>query len=64
MANDRNRMDEQYAGPGEERSDDAAEDRVRGTGIGDDVRSVAEEGDEEFEDMDDLEEDEESDSSF
>jgi hypothetical protein len=64
MANDRNRMDEQYAGPGDERSSDTSEDRVRDTGIGDDVRGVADGEEEEFEDMDDLEEEDDSDSSF
>ena len=64
MANDRNRMDEQYAGPREEGERDSSEEQVRNTGIGEDVRSVADDGDEEFEDMDDLEEDEDSDSSF
>jgi hypothetical protein len=57
-------MDEQYAGPGEERSSDTSEDRVRNTGIGEDVRGIADEEEEEFEDMDDLEEDDDSDSSF
>ena len=64
MANDRNRMDEQYAGPGEELPSDSNEERVRGIDVGEDVRGVAEESDEEFEDMDDLEDDEDSDSSF
>jgi hypothetical protein len=64
MANDRNRTDEQYAGPQDERPSDSSEERVRNSGIGEDVRSIADDGDEEFEDMDDLEEDEDSDSSF
>ena len=64
MANDRNRMDEQYAGPRDEPQRDWSEESVRNSGIGEDVRGVADEGDEEFEDMDDLEEDEDTDSSF
>ena len=64
MANDRNRMDEQYAGPGDERSSDTSEDRLRDAGIGDNVRSVADGEEEEFEDMDDLEEEEEEEDSF
>jgi hypothetical protein len=65
MANDRNRSDEQYSGPsGERQRDQSNEEQVRG-GIGDEVRGVADEGEEEFEDMDDLEEDEsDSDGSF
>jgi hypothetical protein len=64
MANDRNRTDEQFTGPGAGRQSDSSEERVRNTSLGDDVRGVAEEGEEEFEDMDDLEEDEDSDGSF
>jgi len=64
MANDRIRPDEQYSGPGEGRPSDATDDRVRTPGSGEDIRGVAEEGEEEFEDMDDLEEDEDSDSSY
>ena len=65
MANDRNRTDEQSTGPGGARQSDSSEERVRNTSLGDDVRGVAEEGEEEFEDMDDdLEEDEDSDGSF
>jgi len=63
MANDRNRTDEQI-GPTDDRANDTSEDRVRDIGIGEDVRGVAEEGEEEFEDMDDLEEDEDTDSSL
>ena len=63
MANDRIRPDEQYTGPGEGRPSDASDDRARNPGLGEDIRGVAEEGDEDFEDMDDLEEDEDSDSS-
>jgi hypothetical protein len=61
MANDRIRPDEQSAGPGEGRPSDASDDRVRNPG--EDIRGVAEEGDEDFEDMEDLEEDEDTDSS-
>jgi hypothetical protein len=64
MANDRIRPDEQYTSPGEGRPSDASDDRVRNPGIGEDIRGVAEEGEEDFEDMDDLEEDEDSDSSY
>lgn len=65
MANDRNRSDDQYSGPsGGRQSDSFSEEPVRG-GVGDEVRGVADEGEEEFEDTEDLEEDEEdSDSSF
>ena len=63
MANDRNRTDEQYRGPSGGRQSESGEERVR-NGIGEDVRGVADEGDEEFEDMDDLEEDEDNDGSF
>ena len=64
MANDRNRTDEQYAVPRDERPSDSSEERVRDRGIGEDVRSIADEGDEEFEDMDDLEDEEDNESSF
>jgi hypothetical protein len=64
MANDRIRPDEQYTGPGEGRSSDASDDRVRNPGLAEDIRGVADEGEEDFEDMDDLEEDEDSDSSY
>jgi hypothetical protein len=64
MANDRNRTDEQYAGPQDERPSDSSEESARNSGVGEDVRGIADEGDEEFEDMDDLEEDEDSDTSF
>jgi hypothetical protein len=63
MANDRNRTDEQYSGPTSGRESESSEERMR-NGIGEEVRGVADEGDEEFEDMDDLEEDEDSDGSF
>ena len=64
MANDCNRTDEQYAVPRDERPSDSSEERVRDRGIGEDVRSIADEGDEEFEDMDDLEDEEDNESSF
>jgi hypothetical protein len=65
MANDRMRPDEQYPGPDEGRPGDAADERVRNPGIGDEIRGIANEGDEDFEDMEDLEEDDEdSDSSY
>ena len=63
MANDRNRMDEQFTGPSSGRERDSSDERVR-NGIGEDVRGVADEEEEEFEDLDDLEEDEDSDGSF
>ena len=64
MANDRNRTDEQYTGPTSGRDSGASEEQSRND-VGEEVRGVADEGDEEFEDdMDDLEEDEESDGSF
>ena len=61
MANDRNRTDEDTS-PDRDRSNDMGDERVRG-GASDDLRGVADEGDEDFEDMDDLEE-EEDDGSF
>ena len=61
MANDRIRPDEEYTGPGEGRPSDASDDRVRNPGLGEDIRGVAEEGEDDFED---LEEDEDSDSSY
>ena len=64
MANDRIRPDGEYTGPGEGRPSDASDDRARNPGLGEDIRGVAEEGEEDFEDMDDLEEDEDSDSSY
>ena len=64
MANDRMRPDQEYTGPGEGRPSDASDDRARNPGLGEDIRGVAEDEDEDFEDMDDLEEDEDSDSSF
>ena len=64
MANDRNRTDEQYGGPRDERPSESSEDRVRDRGTGEDVRSIADEGDEEFEDMDDLEDEEDNESAF
>ena len=62
MANDRTSMDEQNAAPERDRTNADAEN-VRGNAR-DDIRGVAEEEDEEFEDTDDLEEDEDSDGSF
>jgi hypothetical protein len=63
MANDRTSMDEQYTGPERERRSNTDEEDVRG-GTRDDVRGIADEEDEEFEDTDDLEEDEDTDGSF
>ena len=64
MANHRNRTDEQYLGPRDERPSDSSEERASDRGIGEDVRGIADEGDEEFEDMDDLEDEEDNESSF
>ena len=61
MANDRNRTDE-YRSPDQDRIKDMGDERVRG-GASDDLRGVADEGDEDLEDMDDLEE-EDDDGSF
>ena len=44
MANDRNRMDE-YAGPEEGRSSDSSEERVRHSGLGEEVDLVLGDGD-------------------
>jgi hypothetical protein len=63
MANDRNSRDEQVTGPEGDRRRDVNEESLRG-GTSDDVRGIADEEDEEFEDTDDLEEDEDSDGSF
>ena len=57
MANDRNRTDEQYAGPGDGRRD-IDEDPMRG-GADEDVRGIADESDDEFDDTDDLDDDDE-----
>ena len=62
-ANDRNRMDEQYSGPAGESRGESGDDRVR-NGIGEEVRGVTDEGDEEFEDSEELEEDEDGEESF
>jgi hypothetical protein len=64
MSNDRNPEDEQYVGPGDRDLSEAGEDRVRNTGIGEEIRSVADDEDDDFEDLDDLEDDEDNDSSF
>lgn len=64
MANDRSRMEDLQGGPERNPRTDMNEERA--PGAGDDVRGVAEEGDEEeFEDTEDLdEEDEESDGTI
>ena len=62
MANDRNRTDEQYMGPSNEREREPLDERIR-DGVGEDSRGVADE-EEDFEDMEDLEEDDDSDGSF
>jgi hypothetical protein len=57
MADDRKRRDDQSSETGQ----DMSEDRGR-TGVGDEVRGIADEGEEEFEDTEDLDEDEDSDA--
>jgi hypothetical protein len=60
MANERNRTDEPYSGPQRDRQSDVTDETTR-SGAGEDVRGVADEGDEDFEDLDEIEdEDEES----
>jgi hypothetical protein len=64
MANDRIRPDDPNMVPGEGRPSDSQDDRERYTGVGEDIRSTADEEDEDFDDdMDDLEDDD-NDSSF
>jgi hypothetical protein len=63
MANDRKRSDEQYTGSDRDRGTDMNEERLRGGPL-DDVRGIADEGEEEFEDTDDLNEEEDSEGSF
>jgi hypothetical protein len=62
MANDRNRMDDLDALPPRERDDEMNEER--GRGAGDDLRGVADEGDEEFEDADEADEEEDIDDAM
>jgi hypothetical protein len=62
MANDRNRPNDLQSAPDRDRRTDMNEEPVP-TRAGDDVRGVADEGDEEFEDSDDLDEEEEEDDS-
>ncbi len=58
MANDRSRMEDLQGGPERNPRTDMNEERA--PGAGDDVRGVAEEGDEEdFEETEDLEEEDE-----
>ena len=63
MANDRNRTNDQMAGPDRDRRSSQDEENVRG-GAADDVRGIADEEDDEFEDADDLDEEEDSDESL
>ena len=64
MANERSRTDDQFSGPSSERQgDNSREDRARNTYADDEVRGVADEGEEEFEGVEDMEEDED-DASF
>jgi hypothetical protein len=61
MANDRNRTDDvDYTGPNRDSERDMSEDRGR-SDAGDEIRGIADEGDEEFEDSDDLENEDDSD---
>jgi hypothetical protein len=62
MANDRKRSENQ-TGSDRDRGTDMNEERFS-SGAVDDVRGIADEGEEEFEDPDDLSEDEDSDGSF
>jgi hypothetical protein len=63
MANDRYRTDEQFMGPERGRESESREERIR-NGIGEEVRGVADEEDEDFEEMEDIEEEEDSDGSY
>ena len=62
MANERNRPDnvEDLGSRNQDNQSDMTEERLRGGGS-DDVRGVADEGEEEFEDTDDLEDEDDSD---
>ena len=59
MANERNRSDDQHSGPTSDRESDRPSGEEGRAGIGDEVRGVADEEEDEFEDMEDLEEGEE-----
>jgi hypothetical protein len=63
MANERSRTDDQFSGPTSDRQSNSGEERVRNSYGEEEVRGVAAEGEEEFEDMEDVEEDED-DGSF
>jgi hypothetical protein len=63
MANDRER-DNSSSRPEEDRRTDMNEERSRGTALGEDVRGLAQDEDEDFDDSDELDEDEEGDGSF
>ncbi len=52
MASDRNHADVPLGGPESEMNDEPT------PGVGDDIRGVADEGDEDFEELDETEEDE------
>jgi hypothetical protein len=62
MANDRNRT-EGVEDATEPRQPDMTDEPIRG-GAGDDVRGIADEGDDEFEDSDDLDDEDDSDGSI
>ena len=64
MANDRNRTDDldDISRPNPGSQTGMSDEGVRG-GAGDDIRGVADEGDEEFEDTDDLEDEDDSDDA-
>ena len=64
MANDRNRTDDvEGLGGQNERDQSGIEEEPVRSGADDDVRGVADEGEEEFEDTDDLEDEDDSDDS-
>lgn len=66
MARDRNRSEDQMSEPQRNRRSDMdpmEEEQVRG-GLGDDLRGIAGDEDEEFEDAEDLDEEEDSEGSI
>ena len=63
MANERDRTDEQFSGPASEGEREPLNERVR-NGNGEDIRGVADEEDETFEDIEDLEGEDDTDGSF
>ena len=63
MANDSNRADELYTGPDDDSRTDMNEDRMRG-GVGDEVRGIADEDDEEFDEDEEMDEEEEDEGAI